>query len=132
MLSDRIINSPLNLVAFLTEKAILEIHEHEFSKCLGEPEREINMEPFDANNITIDNWQLMMQVRKKPVIVHATQLNFPEGFTVTTKEGVMKGKPHDYLMIGVNGEKYPIDKEIFEKTYDIIGYIGSTSEEDKK
>ena len=76
--------------------------------------------PFNADDITIDNWNPMLKVKKKPIIVHATQLHFPEGFEVTTKEGKIRGKPDDYLMIGIEGEKYPIDKEIFEKTYDII------------
>lgn len=78
-------------------------------------------EPFNADLIRLDNWGRILKVRKKPVIVHATQLNFPEGFTVTTMEGVVQGKPGDYLMFGVNGEKYPCDKEIFEKSYDILG-----------
>ena len=78
------------------------------------------MKPFNADDITLDNWEPMLKVRKKPVIVHATQLNFPEGFEVTTKEGKLKGKPGDYLMIGIDGEKYPCDKSIFERSYDII------------
>ena len=78
------------------------------------------MKPFNANEITVDNWEPMLSVRKKPVIVHATQLNFPEGFEVTTKEGKLNGKPGDYLMIGIDGEKYPCDKSIFEQSYDII------------
>lgn len=78
------------------------------------------VDPWRADDINIGNWEPMLKVRKKPIIVHATQLNFPEGFQVTTKEGVMKGKPGDYLMIGVAGEKYPIDKKIFEETYDIV------------
>ena len=80
----------------------------------------IQMIPFNADDITLENWEPMLSVRKKPVIVHATQLNFPEGFEVTTMEGKVRGKPGDYLMIGVNGEKYPIAREIFEKTYDVV------------
>ncbi len=77
-------------------------------------------DPWCADDINTSNWEPMLKVRKKPIIVHATQLNFPEGFWVSTKEGVMKGKPGDYLMIGVAGEKYPIDKKIFEDTYDVV------------
>lgn len=77
-------------------------------------------EPFDADEITVDNWEPMLRVRKRPVVVHATQLNFPEGFTVTTGEGKLRGKPGDYLMIGVKGEKYPCDREIFEETYVVL------------
>ena len=79
-----------------------------------------NPRPWCANDITIENWDSMLSVRKKPILVHATQLNFPEGFWVSTKEGVMTGKPGDYLIIGIEGEKYPIDKDIFEKNYEIL------------
>lgn len=81
----------------------------------------MNKKPFIADDITLNNWEPILRVRKKPIIIHAAQLNFPEGFSVATKEGLMKGKPGDYLMFGAVGEKYPIDKDIFEKTYDILG-----------
>lgn len=55
--------------------------------------------------------------RKKPIIVHAAQMN--EEFRVNTLEGNYKlGKSGDYLMQGIDGELYICDKEIFEKTYD--------------
>jgi hypothetical protein len=41
-----------------------------------------------------------------------------EPFTVDTLEGVQRGKAGDYLAIGLHGEMYPIDKEVFEETYD--------------
>ena len=78
------------------------------------------MKICDANQITVDNFEGVFKCRKKPITVHAVQINFPEGFTVKTLEGVMLGKPGDYLIIGVDGKKYPCDKEIFEKTYDIV------------
>jgi len=78
-------------------------------------------EPFNCDKISLDNWEGFVPVRKKPVIVHACQMNLPEGFTVTTLEGVHRGHPGDYLMIGIEGEKYPCKKEIFEKTYDVVG-----------
>ena len=55
---------------------------------------------------------------KKPIPVRCYQMR--EDFTVHTKEGIMSGKSGDWLMIGVNGEPYPCDREIFEKTYDLI------------
>lgn len=36
-----------------------------------------------------------------------------------TLEGEKYGEPGDYLIIGVNGEKYPIKREIFERTYEL-------------
>ena len=54
--------------------------------------------------------------RKKPLIVHAEQINEP--FRVDSLEGDYKqGKAGDYLMRGVEGECYICDKNIFEKTY---------------
>lgn len=39
---------------------------------------------------------------------------------ISTLEGVMTAKIGDYIIKGVNGEFYPCDKEIFEKTYSIL------------
>jgi hypothetical protein len=55
---------------------------------------------------------------KKPIPVKCAQINEP--FTVETMEGPMKGKAGDYLIVGVRGEAYPCDKEIFEETYEIV------------
>lgn len=41
-------------------------------------------------------------------------------FTVNTLEGIMKGNAGDYLATGIEGEQWPIKKEIFEKTYKIL------------
>jgi hypothetical protein len=54
-------------------------------------------QPFNADEITLDNFEGIKQVRKRPVIVHALQMNFPEGFKVTTNEGVMIGKPGESI-----------------------------------
>jgi len=55
---------------------------------------------------------------KKPIPVKCIQVDEP--FTVETMEGLMTGKKGDWLMVGIHGEMYPIDHEIFMKTYDII------------
>lgn len=52
---------------------------------------------------------------KKPVAIKAKQMDEP--FKVKTLEGVMKGKAGDFLVTGIRGEQYPVDKEIFEVTY---------------
>lgn len=75
---------------------------------------------FDADGITPDNWEPMLKCHKKPIVVFATQLNFPEGFEVMTRQGRVNGKPGDYLIIGAQGEKYPCDSAIFKETYEII------------
>ncbi len=54
---------------------------------------------------------------KKPIPILCTQIDEP--FRVETMEGVMEGKAGDWLVVGIHGEMYPIDKEIFNKTYDL-------------
>lgn len=54
---------------------------------------------------------------KKPIAIKCAQINEP--FMVKTMEGELQGKKGDWLMIGINGEMYPCDNEIFKKTYDI-------------
>ena len=69
----------------------------------------------DQDCINIFNWK---PVKKKPLIVHAFKMT--EDFSVITLEGTMLGKPGDYLMKGVNNELYVCQKDIFEKTYEVI------------
>ncbi len=55
---------------------------------------------------------------KKPVAIRCVQIHEP--FEVETLEGTMQGKKGDWLLIGVRGEMYPCDRNIFEETYSII------------
>ena len=55
---------------------------------------------------------------KKPIAIQCVQIDEP--FEVETLEGKMQGKKGDWLMIGVNGEMYPCDKDIFSKTYELL------------
>ena len=56
---------------------------------------------------------------KKPIPIECMEMD--QAFEVETLEGVMKGKEGDWLMKGVSGEMYPCDREIFLKSYDIVG-----------
>lgn len=56
--------------------------------------------------------------RKKPVEVLARKMSRP--FTVETPEGTMKGEKGDYLVIGVEDERYPVKAEIFKKTHEKV------------
>lgn len=68
---------------------------------------------------TYDVVEGMQECMKKPVVVHAKQIN--EEFRVDTLEGNYKqGKPGDYLMRGIDGEHYICDKSIFELSYDFV------------
>jgi hypothetical protein len=64
------------------------------------------------------------QAIKKPIPIRCMQMQEP--FKVETLEGVLEGKAGDYLMIGVRGEMYPCEKEIFEETYEIVSAADST------
>lgn len=62
-------------------------------------------------------------VQKKPIIMQAKQMF--EDFELETLEHQdkpYKGKAGDYIMIGINGEMYVCDQEIFDKTYDVKSF----------
>ncbi len=82
----------------------------------------------------------ILNVRKKPIVVQAVLItpdNLEElaltfnkvelalavdtpRLLVSTPEGNYNAYPGNYLMIGVMGEVYPIQGEIFDKTYDVV------------
>ena len=51
-----------------------------------------------------------------PVIAYQTK----EDMVIKTLEGDMKAKKGDWIVTGVDGEQYPVKKEIFERTYEKI------------
>jgi len=53
--------------------------------------------------------------RKKPVVVEAYQ-TYKE-IMIHTLEGDMKASIGNYIVTGIDGEKYPCKPDIFEKTY---------------
>lgn len=56
--------------------------------------------------------------RKKPIIVTAYKTD--EQIYINTLEGKLKAMPGDWIVIGINGELYPVKPDIFEKTYDPV------------
>lgn len=82
-----------------------------------------------------------MKYRKKPIVIDAVQIT-PEWFEgdhpnplhpvdvlidrnrhrveIKTLEGVMIGWIGDWIITGVQGEKYPCKREIFEQTYEAV------------
>lgn len=52
---------------------------------------------------------------RKVALVRAVPI--PEVFTVETREGTMTGQPGDMLCEGADGERWPIKRAIFERTY---------------
>jgi len=59
-----------------------------------------------------------MKFRKKPVVIEAVQTDAP--LDIETLEGVMHASPGDWIITGINGEKYPCKPDIFEKTYEPV------------
>lgn len=58
------------------------------------------------------------KVYRKKTVICAYQMW--KHFEVSTLEGIMSGEAGDYLAIGVQGEAYPIKREIFEQTYEEV------------
>ena len=59
-----------------------------------------------------------MKFQKKRVIVDAYQTD--KDMYIETLEGVMHASPGDWIITGVNGEKYPCKPDIFVKTYEPV------------
>lgn len=55
------------------------------------------------------------KVIKKNILVEAYQTEKP--LDIHTLEGVMHANAEDWIITGVEGEQWPVKKEIFEKTY---------------
>ena len=55
---------------------------------------------------------------KKPVVVEAYQTD--REITIHTLAGDLMASVGDYIIIGVNGEKYPCKPDIFKKTYEEV------------
>lgn len=60
----------------------------------------------------------MAKYRKKPIVVEAQRTD--ETVVIHTFEGDMTASPGDYIITGVNGEKYPCKPDIFARTYEPI------------
>lgn len=57
---------------------------------------------------------------KRPIVVHCRKQR--EGEThVSTREGITPVRHDDLIMRGVAGEEYPIGRELFDKTYTLLG-----------
>ena len=58
------------------------------------------------------------KARKKPVVIEAREA-LP-GESIETREGTLVAQEGDLIIRGVQGEIYPIGREIFEETYEVI------------
>jgi len=53
---------------------------------------------------------------KLPITVHVREQR-PGETHVSTREGITPVRPDDLIMLGVQGEEYPIGRELFNQTY---------------
>ena len=60
----------------------------------------------------------MAKYRKKPIVVEAERTD--KTVVIHTLEGDMAASPGDYIITGVNGEKYPCKPDTFAKTYEPV------------
>lgn len=58
------------------------------------------------------------KVRKKNIILDAYQAS--KEIKIETLEGTMTAQPGDWIIEGTEGERWPVRKDIFEKTYDVL------------
>jgi len=56
--------------------------------------------------------------RKRPVEIRAYRT--PEQARIETLEGVMTAQPGDWIITGVEGERYPCRDSIFRVTYEPV------------
>lgn len=61
----------------------------------------------------------MAKYRKKPVVVEAVGPIEAVEY-IETLEGVMRADVGDYIITGVQGERYPCKPDIFENTYEPV------------
>lgn len=59
-----------------------------------------------------------MKFRKKPIIIDACKTDIE--MKIETLEGTMTASAGDWIITGINGEKYPCKSDIFEKTYELV------------
>lgn len=57
-----------------------------------------------------------MKYCKKPIVIEAYQTK--DAIDIETPEGTMHASLGDYIITGVNGEKYPCKPDVFKKTYE--------------
>lgn len=65
-----------------------------------------------------DVFPLMLAEFRKTSSIYAVKM--PVAFEVDTLEGLHTGKPGDWLAVGLVGEMYPIDGDVFASSYQPI------------
>jgi hypothetical protein len=80
--------------------------------------REFEIE-LDKLGIEKEEQFVWKKARKKPIVIEFREVKRKE--IINTREGQQTAFPEqDFIIKGVEGEEYPIKKDIFEKTYEVI------------
>ena len=61
----------------------------------------------------------MSEFTKRPIPVQAVQIK--KKIRIQTREGTLYGYPGEWLITGIQGEKYPCKDDIFRDTYKPTG-----------
>jgi len=77
------------------------------------------IKPKSYNGVDLTTNPNATKVYKKPVVLKFEYAK--EEGVIETKEGSVRYKAGDAILTGTKGERWPIQKEKFEDTYDIVG-----------
>lgn len=78
--------------------------------------------------MTVEKLNEWRDAWKKPVKIRFRKVKFRE--LVKTREGELFAYPDkDYMIEGIDGEQYPIKKDIFDKTYTLTNEVESLEAE---
>lgn len=75
---------------------------------------------IEAIKFTGWNWADCYQFMSEEPLFFPQEVRFEEEIVIETLEGDMTANRGDYIIKGVEGEFYPIQPDIFHKTYDIL------------
>jgi hypothetical protein len=70
---------------------------------------------MDLTNTPVEDLPGPLVEYRKTATMRAVQV--PEEFQVVTLEGTMTGRPGDYLVVGVQGERYPCAADVLAASY---------------
>lgn len=75
---------------------------------------------IEAVRWTGDNFDELEKFAGKFVSKGSNLVSDNNTLFVHTLEGTMRAKSGDYIIMGIQGEFYPCDAEIFKKTYEVF------------
>ncbi len=84
------------------------------------------MKEFSSvEDVIIYGMQDKVEYVRKKVLTRVIPME--EDFICHTPEGTVEGKAGDYLAVGVKGECYPIGKDYFAESYELVSCSSNCS-----